>query len=138
MTQTKGYAAQDAKTPLAPWNFQRREVEDYDIQIDIMYCGVCHSDLHQIRNEWGGSIFPMVPGHEIIGRVSKTGKKVKKFKAGDLAGVGCLVDSCRECDNCQHGLEQYCTGGPSFTYNSYRTGQKNHYIWRIFKHDSCK
>jgi uncharacterized zinc-type alcohol dehydrogenase-like protein len=124
MTQTKAYAAQDAKTPLAPWNFQRREVGDYDIQIDILYCGVCHSDLHQIRNEWGGSIFPMVPGHEIIGRVSKTGKKVKKFKTRDLAGVGCLVDSCRECDNCQHGLQQYCTGGPSFTYNSLEQDRK--------------
>lgn len=124
MIQTKGYAAQDAKTPLAPWKFQRREVENYDIQIDIMYCGVCHSDLHQIRNEWGGSIFPMVPGHEIIGRVSKTGKKVKKFRVGDMAGVGCLVDSCRECDNCKQGLEQYCTGGISFTYNSYEQDKK--------------
>jgi uncharacterized zinc-type alcohol dehydrogenase-like protein len=124
MTQTKAYAAQDAKTPLAPWNFQRREVADYDVQIDIMYCGVCHSDLHQIRNEWGGSIFPMVPGHEIIGRVSKTGKKVKKFKIGDLTGVGCMVDSCRECDNCQHGLQQYCTGGTTFTYNSLEQDKK--------------
>lgn len=124
MIKTKGYAAQDAKTALAPWNFQRREVEAHDIQIDILYCGVCHSDLHQIRNEWGGSIFPMVPGHEIIGRVSKVGKSVKKFKAGDLAGVGCMVDSCRECDNCQHGLEQYCTGGTSFTYNSMEQDRK--------------
>jgi uncharacterized zinc-type alcohol dehydrogenase-like protein len=124
MTQTKAYAAQDAKAPLEPWNFNRRDVEDHDIQIDILYCGVCHSDLHQIRNEWGGSIFPMVPGHEIIGRVSKTGNKVKKFKAGDLAGVGCLVDSCRECENCEHGLEQYCTGGISFTYNSYEQDKK--------------
>src|SRR5450759_1111435 len=124
MIETKGYAAQDAKTPLAPWKFQRREVEAHDIQLDILYCGVCHSDLHQIRNEWGGSIFPMVPGHEIIGRVSKVGKSVKKFKKGDLAGVGCLVDSCRECENCQHGLEQYCTGGPSFTYNSMEQDRK--------------
>ena len=124
MIQTKGYAAQDAKSPLAAWNFQRREVEIHDVQIDILYCGVCHSDLHQIRNEWGGSIFPMVPGHEIIGRISKVGSKVKKFKVGDLAGVGCLVDSCRECDNCQHGLEQYCTGGPSFTYNSLEQDRK--------------
>jgi len=124
MIETKGYAAQDAKTPLAPWKFQRREVEAHDIQLDILYCGVCHSDLHQIRNEWGGSIFPMVPGHEIIGRVSKVGKSVKKFKTGDLAGVGCLVDSCRECENCQHGLQQYCTGGPSFTYNSMEQDRK--------------
>lgn len=124
MIETKGYAAHDAKTPLAPWNFQRREIEAHDLQIDILYCGVCHSDLHQIRNEWGGSIFPMVPGHEIIGRVSKVGNRVKKFKTGDLAGVGCLVDSCRECENCQHGLEQYCTGGPSFTYNSLEQDRK--------------
>lgn len=119
MIETKGYAAQDAKTPLAPWSFQRREVGDHDVKLDILYCGVCHSDLHQIRNEWGGSIFPMVPGHEIIGRVSKVGNHVHKFKLGELVGVGCLVDSCRQCDNCKHGLQQYCTGGSSFTYNSY-------------------
>jgi alcohol dehydrogenase (NADP+) len=119
MIATKGYAAQNSKSPVTPWNFQRRETGSHDVQIDILYCGVCHSDLHQIRNEWGGSVFPMVPGHEIIGRVSKTGNHAKKFKAGELVGVGCLVDSCRECDNCKHGLEQYCTGGPSFTYNSY-------------------
>jgi uncharacterized zinc-type alcohol dehydrogenase-like protein len=124
MIETKGYAAQDAQTPLAQWNFQRREVEANDVQIDIEYCGVCHSDLHQIRNEWGGSLFPMVPGHEIIGRVSKIGKKVKNFKVGDLAGVGCMVDSCGECDNCHHDLEQYCTGGISFTYNSLEQDKK--------------
>jgi alcohol dehydrogenase (NADP+) len=124
MTATKGYAAQDVKTPLAPWNFERREVGEHDVQIDILYCGVCHSDLHQIRNEWGGSIFPMVPGHEIIGKVTKTGAHVKKFKAGNLVGVGCMVDSCRECENCRHGLEQYCTGGVSFTYNSLEQDKK--------------
>lgn len=124
MTETKGYAAQDVKTPLAPWNFERREVGHHDVQIDILYCGVCHSDLHQIRNEWGGSIFPMVPGHEIIGRVSKIGNGVKKFKVGELTGVGCMVDSCRECENCKHGLEQYCTGGQSFTYNSFEQDKK--------------
>ena len=120
----KGYAAQNAKTPLAPWNFQRREVKSHDVQIDILYCGVCHSDLHQIRNEWGNSIFPMVPGHEIIGRVSKTGDHVHKFKVGELVGVGCLVDSCRVCDNCQHGLEQYCTNGHSQTYNGLEQDKK--------------
>jgi uncharacterized zinc-type alcohol dehydrogenase-like protein len=124
MIETKGYAAQDAQTALAPWSFQRREVESDDVQINILYCGVCHSDLHQIRNEWGGSLFPMVPGHEIIGRVSKIGKKVKNFKVGDLAGVGCMVDSCGECDNCHHDLEQYCTGGISFTYNSLEQDKK--------------
>jgi alcohol dehydrogenase (NADP+) len=124
MNETKGYAAQDAKSPVAPWNFNRREVEAHDVQIDIIYCGVCHSDLHQIRDEWGGSVFPMVPGHEIIGKVSNVGSHVKNFKAGDLAGVGCMVDSCRECDNCRHGLEQYCTGGISFTYNSFEQDKK--------------
>jgi len=124
MKETKSYAAQDAKSPLEPWSLTRRDVGENDVQIDILYCGVCHSDLHQIRNEWGRSIFPMVPGHEIIGRISKTGKKVKKFKTGDLAGVGCMVDSCGECDNCHKGLEQYCTGGVSFTYNSYEQDKK--------------
>jgi len=118
MTATKGYAVQDAKTPLAPWDFERREVGPHDVQIEIQFCGVCHSDLHQIRNEWGFSIYPMVPGHEIVGRISKVGDHVKKFKEGDLAGVGCLVDSCRECDNCHEGLEQYCEKGNIQTYNS--------------------
>jgi alcohol dehydrogenase (NADP+) len=124
MIETKGYAAQDAKTPLAPWNFQRREVGDHDVKIDIIYCGVCHSDIHQVRNEWGGSVFPMVPGHEIIGRISKVGNHVHKFKPGNLVGVGCMVDSCRQCDNCKNGLQQYCTGGPSFTYNSVEQDHK--------------
>ena len=125
MIATKGYAAQDATTQLAPWNFQRRNPRPDDVQIDILYCGVCHSDLHQIRDEWGGSIYPMVPGHEIVGRVSKVGDNVKKFKKGDLAAVGCLVDSCRECDNCKHGLEQYCTNGHSQTYNGYEQDKKS-------------
>lgn len=119
MIETKGYAAQNAKSPVAPWNFKRREVKPRDVQIDILYCGICHSDLHQIRDEWGGSKYPMVPGHEIIGRVSKTGREVQRFKIGQLVGVGCMVDSCRECENCKKGLEQYCTQGPSFTYNSF-------------------
>jgi uncharacterized zinc-type alcohol dehydrogenase-like protein len=119
MIDTKGYAAQSAKSPVAPWNFKRREVKSKDVQIDILYCGICHSDLHQIRDEWGGSIYPMVPGHEIIGRVSKIGRQVQKFKIGQLVGVGCMVDSCRECENCKKGLEQYCTRGQSFTYNSF-------------------
>ncbi|GAB3895424.1 NAD(P)-dependent alcohol dehydrogenase [Larkinella knui] len=117
MIAAKGYAAQDAHTPLAPFQFERREVKPHDVQFDILYCGVCHSDLHQIRNEWGGSIFPMVPGHEIVGRVTKVGSEVTKFKAGDLAGVGCMVDSCRQCENCREGLEQYCLVGNSQTYN---------------------
>src|SRR5450755_3139209 len=117
MIQTKGYAAKSAETDLAPWNFERREVGPHDVQIEILYCGVCHSDLHQIRNEWFPGIFPMVPGHEIVGKIIQTGDHVKKFKKGALAGVGCLVDSCRTCKNCQQGLEQYCLTASVPTYN---------------------
>lgn len=118
MIQTKGYAAQTNQTPLAPWSFERREVGPHDVQFDILFCGVCHSDLHQIKDDWFPGIFPMVPGHEIVGRVAKVGDHVTKFKVGDLAGTGCLVDSCGHCDNCKHDLEQYCLAGPTFTYNS--------------------
>ncbi len=117
MIQTKGYAAQTVESDLAAWNFERREVGANDVQIEINYCGVCHSDLHQIRNDWFPGIFPMVPGHEIVGRIIKTGSAVKKFKTGELAGVGCLVDSCRNCKNCKQGLEQYCLNGSVATYN---------------------
>lgn len=117
MIAAKGYAAQDHTTPLAPWSFERRDVGSHDVQFDIQYCGVCHSDLHQVRNDWGKGIFPMVPGHEIVGTVTKVGSAVTKFKAGDLVGVGCLVDSCRTCENCQQGLEQYCLNGAVGTYN---------------------
>lgn len=118
MISAKGYAAQSPTTNLVPWNFERREVGPNDVQFDIQYCGVCHSDLHQIRNEWFPGIFPMVPGHEIVGKVVKVGQDVKKFKVGDLAAVGCLVDSCRTCENCKEGLEQYCLNGSVGTYNS--------------------
>ncbi|HPI10987.1 MAG TPA: NAD(P)-dependent alcohol dehydrogenase [Catalimonadaceae bacterium] len=118
MTPSKGYAAQTAETDLAPWSFERRDVGPHDVEIEIHYCGVCHSDLHQIKNEWFPGIFPMVPGHEIVGRIIKTGDHVKKFKTGELAGVGCMVDSCRTCDNCKEGLEQYCEVGNVGTYNS--------------------
>ena len=118
MLETKAYAAQSESTPLAPWNFTRRDLKPNDIQIEILYCGVCHSDIHQVKNEWGGTRYPIVPGHEIVGRVTKVGNKVHKFKEGDLAGVGCLVDSCRSCDNCRKGLEQYCENGSVGTYNS--------------------
>jgi uncharacterized zinc-type alcohol dehydrogenase-like protein len=114
----RGYAAQSPTSELAPWKFERRETGPRDVQFNILYCGVCHSDLHQIRNEWSPGIFPMVPGHEIVGKVVKVGSEVKKFKAGDLAAVGCLVDSCRTCTNCREGLEQYCTDGAVGTYNS--------------------
>ncbi len=118
MIAAKGYAAQTSETPLAPWNFERRELGPHDVQIDITYCGVCHSDLHQIRDEWGGGIFPMVPGHEIVGTVVAVGSHVSTFNIGDLAGTGCMVDSCRTCENCQQGLEQYCVNGNTLTYNS--------------------
>jgi len=118
MIQAKGYAAQDPQTNLAPWNFERREVGPHDVQFDILYCGVCHSDLHQIKNDWFPGIFPMVPGHEIVGRVIQVGDHVKNFKVGDLAGTGCMVDSCQECENCKKDLEQYCLEGNTGTYNS--------------------
>lgn len=117
MIQAKGYAAQTPETDLAPWDFQRRDVGPNDVQIDIAYCGVCHSDLHQIKNDWFPGIFPMVPGHEIVGKISRVGSSARKFKVGDLAGVGCLVDSCRTCSNCQEGLEQYCLNHSVATYN---------------------
>ena len=113
----KAYAAQSATSPLAPWSLDRREPKPHDVQIDILYCGVCHSDLHTVRNEWGGTVYPAVPGHEIVGRVTKVGDHVKRFKVGDLAAVGCLVDSCRECSNCKQGLEQYCLNEMVGTYN---------------------
>ena len=117
MSATNAYAAQSPTTPLTPFNFERRDPGPHDVQIEILFCGVCHSDIHQARDEWGGSIYPMVPGHEIVGRVTKVGDQVKNFKEGDLAGVGCFVDSCRVCDNCHSGLEQYCEGGMVGTYN---------------------
>jgi len=118
MVQTKAYAAQSPTTDLAHWDFERREVGPNDVQINIAYCGVCHSDLHQIKNDWFPGIFPMVPGHEIVGTIIKVGADVKKFSEGDLAGVGCMVDSCRTCDNCKEGLEQYCEKGNIGTYNA--------------------
>ena len=119
MTTTRAFAAQSATSPLAPHTIQRREPTPTDVEIDILYCGVCHSDIHLARNEWGGSsIYPIVPGHEILGRVTRTGPKVTKFKPGDLAAVGCMVDSCRTCPTCAKGLEQFCTSGPIWTYNA--------------------
>jgi uncharacterized zinc-type alcohol dehydrogenase-like protein len=118
MSTTKAYAAQSPDTNLAPWTFERRNVGPHDVRIDIAFCGVCHSDLHQIKNDWFPGIFPMVPGHEIVGRISQVGGHVQKFKVGDLAGVGCMVDSCQHCANCQADLEQYCLEGNTGTYNS--------------------
>jgi len=117
-TKTTGYAAQSSTSPLSPFSFERRTPGPQDVQIDILYCGVCHSDLHTVRNEWTNTTYPVVPGHEIVGRVVKVGQQVRKFKEGDLAGVGCMVDSDRTCPSCKAGLEQYCEGGATLTYNS--------------------
>jgi len=122
--RTKSYAAPAARAPLAPHAIDRREVGDHDVLIEIAFCGVCHSDLHQVRDEWGGGTFPMVPGHEIVGRVARVGGAVKKLAPGDLAGVGCLVDSCRTCTSCRRDLEQFCERGPAWTYASTEMDRK--------------
>lgn len=114
---TRGYAALTAKAKLAPFSFERREPRAHDVLIDIQYCGICHSDIHQARDEWGDAIFPMVPGHEITGTVKAVGGKVTKFTVGDRVGVGCFVDSCRTCPECRQGMEQYCAVRTSWTYN---------------------
>ena len=112
-----GYAARSATEPLGPYRFERRDLRANDVAIEILYCGVCHSDLHQARNDWGNSKYPMVPGHEIIGRVTAVGAQVTRFKAGDQVGIGCMVDSCQHCSACDEGLEQYCENGSTLTYN---------------------
>lgn len=116
--QVLGYAAQSSKSPLAPFKFERRDPREDDVVIEIEYCGVCHSDLHQVRNDWGFSTYPLVPGHEIVGRISSVGAKVTKFKVNDLVGIGCMVDSCQSCPACYVGLEQYCEEGNTQTYGS--------------------
>ena len=119
MISTRGYAAHSGKDDLKPFSFERRDPGPDDVQIDILYCGVCHSDIHTARNEWGGSTkYPCVPGHEIVGRVVKVGRNVKGFKDGDLAAVGCMVDSCGQCESCKADMEQFCEPGATFTYNS--------------------
>ena len=118
MGNTKAYAAQSATSAIAAFEIDRREPRPHDVELEILYCGICHSDIHQVRNEWGGSMYPMVPGHEIVGRVTRVGAHVTKFKPGDLAGVGCLVDSCGTCPSCGAGEEQYCDNGLIGTYNS--------------------
>jgi uncharacterized zinc-type alcohol dehydrogenase-like protein len=117
MTKIPAYAAASAGAPLAPFSIERREPGPRDVVIDILFCGICHSDVHQARDEWGGSLFPMVPGHEIVGRVGRVGAQVTKVKVGDLAGVGCMVDSCRACGPCRDDIEQFCEKGCAFTYN---------------------
>ena len=115
--KVRGYAAMKAKAPLTPWEFDRRDLGAHDVALEIKYSGICHSDIHQAREEWGPAIFPMVPGHEIAGVVSSVGSAVTKFKIGDLIGVGVFVDSCRTCDSCKKGLQQYCIEGMTGTYN---------------------
>jgi uncharacterized zinc-type alcohol dehydrogenase-like protein len=118
MVEAKGWAAFDAKSPMGPFAFRRRDPGERDVLIDILYCGICHSDLHQVRNEWAGTKYPIVPGHEIVGRVAKVGSAVSKVKPGSLAGVGCFVGSCGRCDACRRGLENYCERGAIATYNA--------------------
>lgn len=121
-----GYGAASADSSLAPFSFERRDPGPEDVKIDIRYCGVCHSDLHQVRNEWRNTVFPCVPGHEIVGVVSAVGADVKRHKIGDRVGVGCMVNSCRKCEACKAGLEQYCQPGARFTYNSPEADGKGH------------
>ncbi|MBL0211565.1 MAG: NAD(P)-dependent alcohol dehydrogenase [Holophagaceae bacterium] len=121
---TKAYAATSPTSPLTPFTFERRATGPHDVRIEIAYCGICHSDIHQVRDEWGGATYPMVPGHEIVGRVTAVGAHVKNFKIGDLAGVGCMVDSCRTCPSCARNLEQFCEKGAAFTYNGTEMDRK--------------
>ncbi len=122
MTQALGYAATSAATPLAPFAFDRRSPGQLDVALDILYCGVCHSDLHTARDEWKNTVYPSVPGHEIVGRVTAVGELVSKFTVGDIVGVGCMVDSCQHCAPCEDGLEQYCDNGFTGTYNGPEQG----------------
>ncbi|MFT6465245.1 NAD(P)-dependent alcohol dehydrogenase [Halopseudomonas sp.] len=125
MSKASAYAALDSNTPLKPFQFERREPGAHDVQIDILFCGVCHSDLHTARNEWNNTQYPSVPGHEIVGRVTAVGSEVKNFKVGELAGVGCMVDSCQSCGSCAEGFEQYCENGFTGTYNGPAFGGEN-------------
>lgn len=127
MTRTKAYAAQAATTPLAPFEIDRRPPGPQDVELQILYCGVCHSDLHTARNEWKNTLYPSVPGHEIVGRVTAVGAQVERFAVGDVAAVGCMVDSCGRCGSCAEGLEQYCDNGFTGTYNGPVFGGENTY-----------
>jgi uncharacterized zinc-type alcohol dehydrogenase-like protein len=123
--KVRGYAAHSADSALVPFSFERRDPGPHDVQIEILFSGICHSDVHQARNDWSNALYPMVPGHEIVGRVVKVGEQVTKLKAGDFAGVGCMVDSCRHCGACKADLEQYCEdNGPTYTYNARERGSE--------------
>ena len=122
--QTRGYAAKSAKAPLEPFEFERRDIRPNDVAFDISFAGICHSDIHQAREEWGDALFPMVPGHEIVGIVTAVGSEVSRFSIGDRIGVGVFIDSCRNCDNCKRGLQQYCYEGMTGTYNGYERDKK--------------
>ena len=124
MTAIKAYAAYDSETPLKPYSFDRKELGAKQVQIEILFSGVCHSDIHTAKGDWGPAIYPLVPGHEIVGRITAVGSEVSKFKVGELAGVGCFVDSCRTCPSCKSGEEQFCEEGMTGTYNSYERGTK--------------
>lgn len=124
MIKTKAYGAQSATSPIQPLQIERREPKPDDVLIEIAYCGICHSDIHTVRSEWGPAMYPCVPGHEIVGHVVQVGKKVKRFKVGDLAGVGCFVDSCGKCSNCKANEQQFCDRGAVFTYNGYELDGK--------------
>jgi len=124
MNGIKAYAAKSAERPLEPYQLDRREPGESDVEIKILFCGVCHSDIHTARNEWGGTMYPVVPGHEIVGTVTRVGNKVTRYKVGDTVGVGCFVDSCGHCHNCQENNEQYCENGHSQTYNSFLQDKK--------------
>ena len=137
MSTVRGYAAKSATSPLAPFSFQRREPGPHDIVIDIQYCGVCHSDLHQVRNDWRGSTFPIVPGHEIVGRVAAAGPQVRKLKEGDTAGVGCMVYSCRTCASCKEGLEQYCESRPHVDVQQRGHALRRDDLWRLLRENRC-
>src|SRR3989441_252582 len=132
MLPTRGYATKGPTSTLEPFSFERRDPGPNDVLIEILYCGICHSDIHQARDEWGGSIYPMVPGHEIVGRVTRVGSQVKRFKTGELAAVGCFVDSCRVCASCKAGLEQYCEVHLVLTYNG---TEKDENARRLGAHD---
>lgn len=135
MIKAIGYAAHSPTTSLGPFHFERRAPGPHDVQIEILYCGVCHSDLHTVRSEWENTVYPVVPGHEIVGRVTAVGDEVQTFKAGDLAAVGCMVDSCRTCPDCRENLEQYCQNELTLTYNSPRQAHGEDDLRRVLQCD---